>query len=73
MYQEMTHDINGTHKYPSWPIKFSGERIQHRSSAPILGQHNEYVLSQILNLSEKEIEALEDEKIIGSIPLGAMV
>ena len=72
MYQEITQDITGTHKYPAWPIKFSGERVQHKSPAPILGQHNDYVLSQILKLTKEEIDALKAENIIGSVPLGAM-
>ena len=36
--------------------------------APMMGQHNEYVLSGILGLSKKEIEGLEAEGVVGTRP-----
>ncbi|MFS0574295.1 CoA transferase [Sporosarcina sp. 179-K 3D1 HS] len=71
MFQEMTRELIGSHKYPSWPIKFSGERILQRTVAPMLGQHNEYVLSEILGLTDEEIQQLEQDDIIGTVPIGA--
>lgn len=70
MFQEMTRDLVGTHRYPAWPVKFSGERVKHRFPTPTLGQHNEYVLKNILGLSQEEIDQLEEQEIIGEIPLG---
>lgn len=71
MFQEMTRELVGTHKYPAWPIKFSGERIMQKTVAPKLGQHNEQVLCEILGLSDLEIKQLEQDDIIGTIPIGA--
>lgn len=73
MFQEMTRELSGTHLFPSWPVKFSGERVQHHSPAPLLGQHNEYVLKDILELSDEQFESLKQREIIGNQPLGAKV
>ncbi|MCH6267276.1 CaiB/BaiF CoA transferase family protein [Neobacillus citreus] len=73
MFQEVTRDLNGTHAFPSWPVKFSGTRLEHHSPAPKLGQHNEYVLKGLMGLSENQIESLEKEEIIGVEPLGAKI
>lgn len=73
MFQETTRELTGTHAYPSWPVKFSGKRVEHQKPAPILGQHNEYVLKDILELSDEKISELEDTQIIGAKPLGANV
>lgn len=73
MFQEMTRELTGTHKFPSWPVKFSGQRLQHHSPAPMLGQHNEYVYKGILGLSDEQIASLIQAEIIGVAPLGALV
>src|SRR5690625_3877668 len=52
LFQETTRELTGTHAYPSWPVKFSGKRVEHQRPAPILGQHNEYVLKDILELTD---------------------
>lgn len=70
MFQETTRELTGTHAYPSWPVKFSGKRVEHQSPAPILGQHNEYVLKDILELTDEKIAELEETEIIGAKPLG---
>lgn len=72
MFQEVTRDLTGTHEFPTWPVKFSGERLQHQSPAPKLGEHNEHVLKDLLGYSEDEIEELRSKEIIGEIPLGAI-
>lgn len=73
MFQETTREFTGSHAYPSWPVKFSGKRVEHESPAPILGQHNEYVLKDILELSDEQISELENKQIIGARPLGVDV
>ena len=70
MFQEVSRDLTGTHPFPSWPVKFDGERLQHSSPAPKLGEHNEYVLKEILKLDESKIAELEKSKVIGTIPQG---
>lgn len=70
MFQEVSRDLTGTHPFPSWPVKFDGERLQHKSPAPKLGEHNEYVLKEILHLTEEEIAKLENSEVIGVRPQG---
>src|SRR5699024_641014 len=73
MFQETTRELTGPHAYPSWPVKFSGKRVEHQRPAPILGQHNEYVLKDILELTDEQISELEDTQVIGAKPLGVDV
>jgi len=68
-YQQVHRDIIGTQLYRSWPIKFSETNIQMRP-APKLGEHNNYVLETILGVSKSEIDQLEKDQIIGTLPLG---
>ena len=69
-FQSVTRQLTGTHQYPAWPIKFSGQRLTHRLPAPLLGQHNEEVLKNVLQRSDEEISKLADANVIGSVPLG---
>lgn len=73
MFQEVTRDLTGTHAFPTWPVKFSGQRLKHQSPAPTLGQHNEYILKDILGLSDEQISRLEQTEMIGIEPLGTKV
>ncbi|GAA0820863.1 CoA transferase [Streptosporangium amethystogenes subsp. fukuiense] len=41
-----------------------------RTPAPLLGQHNEEILTGILGMSEDEIRVLAEEKVIGTRPAG---
>ena len=47
---------------PSWKMSHTPGKI--RGPAPMLGQHNEYVLGKLLGLSEAEIATLTEEKVI---------
>ncbi len=67
-YEELTRDIIGTQLFSTWPIRMSKTSTK-LSPPPTLGQHNEYVLGTILGLSKAEIEQLEKEKIIGTVPI----
>jgi crotonobetainyl-CoA:carnitine CoA-transferase CaiB-like acyl-CoA transferase len=55
--------------YGSWQ-KLSKTPPALRMAAPALGQHNEQILSELLGLSRQEIEALANENIIATAPLG---
>jgi crotonobetainyl-CoA:carnitine CoA-transferase CaiB-like acyl-CoA transferase len=37
--------------------------------SPCLGEHNDYVYSVILGMSREEIEELEKQQTIGTVPL----
>lgn len=71
MFQEVTRDLTGTHKFPAWPVKFDDERLLHNKPAPKLGENNYDILNGLLGYSAKEIEEFQEKDLIGEIPLGA--
>lgn len=64
-YEVMEHPLVGTRLYPRWAMR-SPELLPqaHRRPAPMLGQHNYEVLTE-LGLSAAEIEDLRSEGLIG--------
>lgn len=69
-YWEIEHQDAGRHRYCGFPIKLSETPDFPRRPAPCLGEHNEYVLGEILGLSEEEIKNLEERKVISKVPTG---
>lgn len=47
------------------PIKMSATPVTYRTAPPLLGQHTEEILKNILKLSASEIEALHKQNTIG--------
>jgi len=68
-FLKVDHPEVGPRKYCYLPIKFSSIRENRSRPAPCLGEHNEYVLSEVLGLSRDEIEELEEKNIIGRKPI----
>lgn len=66
LFQEIERDFVGSHKYPSWPLFINGERLRHRKPTPTLGQDNQYVYKELLNVSDEEYERLLAKGIIGT-------
>jgi crotonobetainyl-CoA:carnitine CoA-transferase CaiB-like acyl-CoA transferase len=64
-----THPEVGTHFYQGPPMKLSRSPITIRRLGPALGEHNEYVLRDLLGISKKEITKLEQDQIIGTKPV----
>jgi formyl-CoA transferase len=46
------------------PWRFSKTPAGIRQPAPLLGQHNHYVLHELLGMSEEEIQRLVDEEVV---------
>ena len=70
-WEPVRHPVVGEHRYPGWPMRLSGgPRGWYRSPAPLLGQHNEEVLTGLLDLGADEIADLELAGVIGERPLG---
>lgn len=46
------------------PLKLSGTPVSYNQAPPILGQHTHDILSDLLNMSNEEIEALEQKGAI---------
>ena len=54
----------GTFPIPGPPARFSGWTGEARVTAPLLGQHNENVLKELLDLDDKDIRALYESKTL---------
>ena len=66
-WEEVCHPVVGTYRYPGWPMRLSGGPDKwYRRPAPLLGEHNEEVLGQLLGLTDDELAALGDKAIIGN-------
>lgn len=68
-FQVVTHPEAGT--YPmSGPIwNLASQESKRHEPAPTLGQHNEDVLRDLLGMSSAELRRLEEEKVIGTVPM----
>jgi crotonobetainyl-CoA:carnitine CoA-transferase CaiB-like acyl-CoA transferase len=64
------HPVTGRILVTAMPFRYSGIDRWLRMPAPTLGQHNHEVLSSILGLDKDEIEELEEQRVIGTRPLG---
>lgn len=67
-FEPVPHPINPTARHSTVPARFSaGPARYHRRHAPLLGQDNDAVLSE-LGYSAAEIATLEKDKVIGGVP-----
>jgi crotonobetainyl-CoA:carnitine CoA-transferase CaiB-like acyl-CoA transferase len=67
-WQWLDRAVVGNQPNPSAPFKVNGERLPIKTPAPTLGQHNQEILTEILELNQKEIDRLENIGIIGTKP-----
>jgi crotonobetainyl-CoA:carnitine CoA-transferase CaiB-like acyl-CoA transferase len=69
LYQTISHPETCPYLEPNhaWLMSETPRKLERPS--PCLGEHNDFVYGQILGMSKKEIEELEQEQIIGFIPL----
>jgi crotonobetainyl-CoA:carnitine CoA-transferase CaiB-like acyl-CoA transferase len=70
-FEEVTHPDAGTHAQIGMPWKMSETPVHIRLPAPGLGEHNDYVLGEVLGCSGEELQSLTDRDVIGVEPLGA--
>ena len=63
MVVEVEHPIAGKLKMAGVPIKMSETQGSVRTPAPILGQHTEEILKELLNLSDEEIAELKGKDV----------
>ncbi len=64
MLVDFEHPIAGKITVPGNPVKLSTTPGKMRSAAPVLGQHTEEVLQEVLGLSPQEIAELRETKVI---------
>ena len=67
-FWSVTSPDTGTYPLAGPVIKLSETPATLRLSPPALGEHNEYVLSDLLGFSVEEIDTLKRERIIGNEP-----
>lgn len=68
-YWEAIEDPDaGRHVYPGRPFRLSHSPLSTRIPTPMLGEHNDFVLRQILGKTEEEVRALIDRRIVGTEP-----
>ncbi|MBI3743780.1 MAG: CoA transferase [Chloroflexi bacterium] len=54
----------GKHPYYGFPAKLSKSQVRARKATPTVGQDNEYVYGDVLNLSKRQIEDLNRRGVI---------
>jgi len=64
VWQKMTHKALGEQVVIAPPWKLSETPAKIKNSAPLFGEHNSYVLGELLGLTSKEIANLEREKVV---------
>lgn len=71
-FKAVTHPEAGAFSYKGGPIRLSSTPCRTQSGvqmpAPCLGEHNHYVYGTLLGMTKTEIEELEGEGIIGTVP-----
>jgi benzylsuccinate CoA-transferase BbsF subunit len=62
----------GIKHYPNQPYRFArAAAIEQPSRSPLLGEHSREVLGSLLGLSESELDQLERDDVIGTLPIAA--
>lgn len=64
MVAEIDHPVAGRTKVPGVPVKMSRTQGRVRFPAPTLGQHNDEVLTQVLGLSDGQIQELRAKGVL---------
>lgn len=67
-FEPVTHPLVGTHRYPTWPMRFAtnGPDRFHREPSPTVGQHNAEILGGMLGVDDAELARLEAAGVIGT-------
>jgi crotonobetainyl-CoA:carnitine CoA-transferase CaiB-like acyl-CoA transferase len=65
------HPVVGSHPMVTVPFRFaSNDKPWTHTPAPLIGEHNREILSEIVGLTGEEIDALEADEVIGTHPKG---
>lgn len=64
MLVEIPHPVLGNIVFPGNPLKFSETSDIRLDSAPLLGEHTDEILHDILGISKEEISKLHEEQIV---------
>jgi crotonobetainyl-CoA:carnitine CoA-transferase CaiB-like acyl-CoA transferase len=61
---EMAHPLAGQVPQVASPIRLSATPVEYRNAPPLLGEHTEQVLGEVLGLAAGEIERLQLAKVV---------
>tara|TARA_Y100001970_G_scaffold285592_1_gene405781 strand:- start:321 stop:1541 length:1221 start_codon:yes stop_codon:yes gene_type:complete len=64
LFQEIEHPELGSFLTPGSPFDFSDFPRETVERAPVLGEHTDIILSEVLGLSEREIGSLHDKGVV---------
>jgi benzylsuccinate CoA-transferase BbsF subunit len=63
-WRELQHPVMGTITMPAAPFQGRAGRTGPQRSAPLLGEHTREVMTSLLGLSDAEVDALVDDKVL---------
>jgi crotonobetainyl-CoA:carnitine CoA-transferase CaiB-like acyl-CoA transferase len=64
MVVEMEHPVTGKYKVVGSPMKLSQTPVQYQIPPPLLGEHTEELLRELLGYDQVRIDRLKEEKVI---------
>lgn len=64
MVKEVEHPACGPMKLVNTPVKFSYSEPSIRTPPPLLGQHTDEVLREIVGMSDLDIRSLKNEGVV---------
>ena len=64
MIEDFEHPSCGPLKLISSPVKYSRTQPSIRSPPPVLGQHTDEILSEVLDMDDLEIQRLKDDHVV---------
>jgi len=64
MVKEIDHPACGPMKLVNTPVKYSHSTPSIRTPPPLLGQHTDEVLGELLGMNGGEIKTLRDEGVV---------
>jgi crotonobetainyl-CoA:carnitine CoA-transferase CaiB-like acyl-CoA transferase len=72
LFERLDHPVVGQHELPSLPFRFASRCDSGwlRRPAPMIGEHNDEVLGDILGLTAADLTQLRARAVIGDRPLG---
>ncbi len=66
LFEDVAQPGLGLVRTPTAPFRFDGLRVAPPAAAPVLGEHTDSVLSEVLGLTPSELGRLHDEGIVGA-------
>jgi crotonobetainyl-CoA:carnitine CoA-transferase CaiB-like acyl-CoA transferase len=64
MVQEIDHPVCGPMKVLSPPVKYSNADPSIRSPPPLLGEHTDQVLQEVIGLDKERVQELKSKGVV---------